>query len=99
MRTSTGDSVGGAYTALVAGLLFPLHEQLKGHDSTARRRALEQSQWWPPEDIARHRLERLRNFLVSVGSSVPYYQELFRRSGFDPRTVRALRDLAAIPLL
>jgi phenylacetate-CoA ligase len=91
--------VGGAYTSVVARLLFPLHEKLKGHDSTARRRMLEQSQWWPPREIERHRLEHLREFLVSVGSTVPYYEQLFRRSGFDPRAVSALRDLAAVPLL
>jgi phenylacetate-CoA ligase len=33
----------GAYTRLAAGLLFPLHERLKKHDTVAVRRALEES--------------------------------------------------------
>ena len=92
-------STRGIYTSLCSSLLFPLHEQVKRHDSTTRRRALEQSQWWPPERIERHRLERLRQFLGTVASTVPYYEQLFRRGAFDPANVRALADLAAIPFL
>lgn len=89
----------GIYTALCSSILFPLHEQLKRHDSTARRRALEQSQWWPGERIEQYRLERLRKFLVTVGSTVPYYSELFRGAAFDPSEVHAISDLANIPFL
>ena len=88
-----------AYTFVVARLLFPLHEMIKRHDSTARRRVLEQSQWWEPERIERHRLERLREFLGAVGATVPYYEQLFRRSAFSPGDVRSLADLTAIPFL
>jgi phenylacetate-CoA ligase len=89
----------GAYTALCSKLLFPLHELIKRHDSTARRRALEQSQWWPSERIERHRMERLREFLGAAGANVPYYENLFRSVGFDPARVRGAADLAAIPFL
>ncbi|MES2564279.1 MAG: phenylacetate--CoA ligase family protein, partial [Pseudomonadota bacterium] len=88
-----------AYTHLCSSLIFPLHEKLKHHDSTARLRALEQSQWWAPEALARQRVDRLRAFLVRVGASVPYYGALFRRVGFDPAHVKTLEDLAALPLL
>ena len=88
-----------AYTAWCSTVLFPLHELIRRHDSPARRRALERSQWWPPERIERHRLERLRAFLGTVATSVPYYEQLFLRSRFDPSGVRTLADLAAIPLL
>ena len=90
---------GSAYTLLCASVLFPLHEQIKHHDSTARRRALEESQWWPPERLERRRLERLREFLRTVAATVPYYAQLFRHSAFDPASVHALADLAAIPFL
>ena len=88
-----------AYTSMVARLLFPLHERLKRHDSTARRRELEKSQWWPQERIERERLGRLRGFLAAAAANVPYYVELFRAQAFDPADVRSLGDLAAIPLL
>jgi phenylacetate-CoA ligase len=61
------------YTKLCAGVLFPLHERLKGHDSVALRRRLEASQWWPAERLADEQLMRLRAFLVEIGQRVPYY--------------------------
>jgi len=38
----------GLYTRFVSGLLFPLHERLKRHDTVAVRRQMEQTQWWSP---------------------------------------------------
>jgi phenylacetate-CoA ligase len=87
------------YTAWCSNVLFPLHELVRRHDSVARRRALEQSQWWPRERIDRYRLERLRQFLGRVASSVPYYEGLFRSVAFDPAGLRTLADLEAVPLL
>jgi len=87
------------YTAWCASVLFPLHELVKRHDSVARRRALEQSQWWSPERIGRHRVERLREFLGRVATTVPFYEELFERVRFEAAGLRTVADLEAIPLL
>lgn len=87
------------YTAWCSSVLFPLHELARRHDSVARRRALEKSQWWSPERIERYRVERLRQFLGRVASTVPYYEGLFRSVGFDPAGLHAVADLAALPLL
>jgi phenylacetate-CoA ligase len=88
-----------AYTAWCSNVLFPLHELLRRHDSTARLRSLEQSQWWSPERIQRHQVARLREFLGTVAVTVPYYETLFRQIGFNPADVRSASDLAAIPFL
>jgi len=87
------------YTTICAGLLFPLHERLKRHDTVAVRRRLEDSQWWSAEKIADDQARRLREFLVDIGQRVPYYRELFERLHFDPQGVRTTRDLSALPLL
>jgi phenylacetate-CoA ligase len=87
------------YTSFCSSVLFPLHERLKGHDSVALRRQLEESQWWPAERLEAYRVERLRGFLQDIGQRVPYYRELFKREGFDPSTVQALADMRALPLL
>ena len=39
------------YTALVANLIFPLHERVKQHRSVAVRKQLEESQYWPEERL------------------------------------------------
>ena len=86
------------YTPLVSKLLFPLHERLKGHDSVAVRRGMEQSQWWSPEQIAALQLQRLRA-LLSQAEKVPYWRDLFAELKFDPRSVASVADLQALPLL
>ncbi|HOM13367.1 MAG TPA: AMP-binding protein [Rubrivivax sp.] len=86
------------YTSLVSKLLFPLHERLKGHDSVAVRRGMEQSQLWSPEQIAALQLQRLRA-LLSQAEQVPYWRDVFAELKFDPRSVTCVADLQALPLL
>src|SRR5437764_3305192 len=88
-----------AYTQFCSSVIFPLHERIKRHESTARRRALEESQWWSSERLEAHRVSRLRRFLTSIAATVPYYNRVFRGIAFDPVSIRGVSDLAALPLL
>ena len=87
------------YTRLASGVLFPLHERLKGHDSVARLRALERSQFLPPADLAALQLAKLKRFLADIGSHVPFYKARFAAAGFDPAALRSVADLARLPVL
>lgn len=87
------------YTRLVSGLVFPLQERLKAHDTVAVRKQMEESQWWPRERLEALQLERLKALLKHAGQHVPYYRKLFARLGFDPAAVTRLADLQALPLL
>lgn len=87
------------YTRIVSRVLFPLHERIKGHDSVDRLRALESSQWLPPEALGTLRVLRLRSFLTQVADKVPYYKRLFAEAQFDPASVRTLDDLQHLPFL
>lgn len=89
----------GLYTRFTSGVLFPLHERLKRHDSVAVRRGLEASQWWPPERLEALRVERLRTLLTQAGQHVPYYRELFAEHRFDPAAVTSVADLQRLPFL
>lgn len=84
---------------LISSVIFPLQEKLKGHTTVADRRALEQSQWWPPERLEAHRVERLRSLLTRAGSHVPYYRDMFARLGFDPAGIVSTADLQRLPFL
>lgn len=88
----------GLYTRLAAGLMFPLHERLKGHDSVRRRRELEDSQWWPVDRLEALRVRKLREFLVDIGAKVPHYRALFAELGFDPAQLKDLAELRRLPL-
>lgn len=87
------------YTRLCSSLLFPLHERIKGHDTVALRRSLEDTQWWSSERLEALRVERLRSFLQCIGATVPYYRELFRKNNFDPTRVDSIEALQQLPLL
>jgi phenylacetate-CoA ligase len=89
----------GLYTSFVSRLLFPLHEQLKHHDSVSVRRQMEDVQWWPTERIAAFQLQRLRDLLQDVAVNVPYYRDLFEKLGFDPTSVQSTADLQHLPFL
>lgn len=87
------------YTRFVAGVLFPLQEFLKKHDTVQVRSRMEAVQWWPRERIDALQLERLRALLIDAGTNVPYYRDVFARSGFDPSGVKGVADLQALPFL
>ncbi len=85
------------YTSVVSGLLFPIHERVKGHNTVALRRDLEKSQWLDRGALEALRLQRLKRFLDHVNRHVPYYRQLFREIGFVPEQVRSIADLQKIP--
>ncbi len=87
------------YTRLVAGVVFPMQELLKGHDSVNRRRALERSQWWSREELDRHRIQHLKDLLTHAAMHVPYYRKLLSSRGFNAGEVRSLEALQRIPFL
>lgn len=87
------------WTRAVSSALFPAHEWLKGHDSAARLRRLEASQWWPRERLQTYQVERLRRFLADIARDVPYYRHAFAQLGLNPASVAAIGDLARYPLL
>lgn len=93
------NSASAFWTRQVAGVIFPLHERLKGHDSVARLRALEASQWWTVEALDDHRLVRLKELFEYAGRHVPYYRSMFKQIGFDPAAMTRLADLQRLPLL
>ncbi|TCO74314.1 phenylacetate--CoA ligase family protein [Chromatocurvus halotolerans] len=83
----------------VANVLFPLQERFKGHTTQAAFRAMERNQWLSPEEMQALQLRELRDFLVRIGRTVPYYRALFAERGFDPADVTSVADLALLPRL
>jgi phenylacetate-CoA ligase len=88
-----------AYTRLCSAVLFPLHERLKGHTSTALRAQLERTQWLDGAALLELQTRRLREFCVTVRDTVPYYSRLFAEAGFAPEQLASPRDLERLPFL
>lgn len=87
------------WTRFLSRVVFPIHEQLHGHDSVARLGVLERSQWWPLPQFEQSRLARLKQLLGYARRHVPYYRSVFTNIGFDPEAMTSLADLERLPLL
>jgi phenylacetate-CoA ligase len=87
------------YAKLVSGLLFPLHEWCKGHDSVRTRRWFEQTQWWSRDQLGQLRLDRLKRLVNDACANVPYYRNVSARLGVSAEDIRSLDDLASWPFL
>lgn len=87
------------YTRAVSGLLFPLHERLKGHETVAMLRSLERSQWWSRDAIEGHRITLLKELLADAAMHVPYYQKVMAEREIHSKSVTSLSDLALLPFL
>src|SRR5512146_1320387 len=51
------------------------------------------------EELWALRDARLREVVTYAANTVPYYQNLFRREGIDPRSIKTVHDLRRIPLV
>jgi len=86
------------YTSLVSGVLFPLHERLKGHSTVSALKSLERSQWLSGAELEALQSDNLRRFLTRIARDVPYYRALFSALGFEASMVNSVSDLQQLPL-
>jgi phenylacetate-CoA ligase len=87
------------YAGMVANVLFPLQEWLKGHRTVAVRKRLEQSQWWPRAQLQQAQEASLQQLLEHASATVPYYRDLFSALQLDPATMHCTDLLQRLPLL
>ena len=87
------------YTKFVAGVLFPLHEKLKQHDTMRIKGQLEKSQWFSKEKILKNQEERLAQFIKNTYDNVPYYKQAFDQINLSPNDIETVGDLAKLPFL
>jgi len=59
-----------AYTKVIANLVFPAQERLKGHSTVAVRHALQLSQWLTPPQLQALQLQRLEKRLLQGAEQV-----------------------------
>ncbi|HJD92275.1 phenylacetate--CoA ligase family protein [Bacteroides coprosuis] len=58
---------------------------------------LKKSDKWPLSRLQKYQLSQLQIFLTDVQKNSPYYSDLFKSLGFDPRNIKSLNDLKCIP--
>ncbi|HZU82331.1 MAG TPA: phenylacetate--CoA ligase family protein, partial [Polyangiaceae bacterium] len=93
-------SAGSFYALAYEHVLFPAWQRFVRRRPIGQHlRALDRAQWRSQDEIAAAQLTALRALLHHAQRSVPYWRDLFRRIGFDPRDVRSHADLEALPVL
>ena len=60
---------------------------------------LDESQWWPTEDLKAYQTEKFKKLISYVYDNVPYYHELMRESKLVPNDINKLEDIRKIPIL
>src|SRR5689334_16269511 len=82
------------------GVLLPAWERgVRGRPTTSLWRDAESRQWLRRGEIAAFQLAELRRLLEHAGAHVPHYRETFAAARFDPRALRSVADLAALPAI
>ena len=62
-------------------------------------RELEESQWWPPQQLEELQNEKLRRIIHHAYENVPYYRRVFDERGLKPKDLQSKEDLRKLPLL
>jgi phenylacetate-CoA ligase len=78
--------------------MFPAYERLSGRRFWTEVRRLRTLQWTTPAELEARVVERLQALLAHAGAHVPYYREVLGAAGVDPRAIRAVDDLAGVPI-
>lgn len=60
---------------------------------------LEQTQWWAPERLRAHQFHQLGFLVRHAAATVPYYQQLFKRIGLDPKQPPSAELWQDLPIL
>jgi phenylacetate-CoA ligase len=71
-------------SSLSRHVFHPLWDLKDGSRRLRVLRELERSQWLPQEVLRARQRERLQHILSYANAHSPYYQRIFRLSGFDP---------------
>jgi phenylacetate-CoA ligase len=88
----------GLYTWLVPHVLFPLYERWSGRRPWTELQRLRDLQWRSPAELETRALGKLRPLLEHAAVHVPYYSELFKQAALEPKDIRAISDLARLPI-
>ena len=83
----------------IARNIFNFQELLLGRPSFRILRELNESQWWPSEQLDALRLERVQRLIRLSYEHTAYWREVMDKNGIRPADIRSLDDLRRFPLL
>ncbi len=87
------------YGTLASRLLAPTLDTIRKCHCVSSLAELQASQWWQVEEIEALQRERLTQSIQHAYSHVPCYRHVMQKLGLRPGDIRAVSDLARLPVL
>src|SRR5690349_335831 len=87
------------YSQLLESTLLPAYDRVRSRKYVERRRFLEKSQWWRPEQVRDFQWSELKSLLAPAFESVTYYREKSRAAGATIGDIRTWADYRRLPHL
>ena len=83
----------------LSGMAWPMVPTDAGALALAVQFQLEQTQWWPPDELERHQMQQLQLLLRHAHDTLPFWRERFQKAGFDPDREVTPELFRSLPLM
>jgi phenylacetate-CoA ligase len=87
------------YQWISRNILAKSLDYIRGTSTIKCLKMLEESQWWPRNDITALQNECLRKLIDHAYENVPYYKNIFKGQNLHPQDIRSTADLLKLPEL
>jgi phenylacetate-CoA ligase len=87
------------YSEIFEHILLPMVEWKYSMSVRKHLRELEETQWWPIDQLQEFQNERLRRLIIHAYEKVPYYRRIFQKYGLKSADIRSVDDLPRMPVL
>jgi phenylacetate-CoA ligase len=87
------------YNSLARLVMAPAYDLMRGTHTMRSLHELEESQWWPLEQILELQSRRLQGLINYAYAHVPHYRRIMNARGIVPSDIRTAADLSALPVL
>ncbi|HCL00655.1 MAG TPA: hypothetical protein DHW42_11200 [Candidatus Marinimicrobia bacterium] len=87
------------YNKFVRNIYFPVTEFVKGESVRKYLSSLEASQSYSRDELCEIQWKKLKSLLDHAYLNIPYYRNLFNKSGIHPNDIQSPEDFSKIPLL
>jgi len=94
-----GQVINRIWNVATREVLLPIGDHVFGQQMMRRLRFIEQAQWWTRDRIHEHRNRLLQELVSTAAAEVPFYRDLMKSAGVEPRDIRAPEDLQRLPVV
>ncbi|VAX34859.1 FIG00929056: hypothetical protein [hydrothermal vent metagenome] len=87
------------YSSIFRHILNPFFEGfIKHRKMLDYRKFLDKSQWWTREELLKVQWTELQKLLEHTYANVPYWQDVFKKSGLTPEKIKNYSDFVKLPI-